>query len=1287
MKRFCSIGLFIFYSIVANCQLAALPIDTTVCESSSVSFYIHPDTNFQSLQWQIRIGSSWQNIQNDSVFFGIDSNVLFLSNVPLLYNGYYFRCEIDTGGLDKQYSDSARVMVHQQTFTGYLNSFSTEYCFGSSSDTIWLTNRIGDIVKWEKNPDMVSWVPLSISDSFYVDSNLLVGNQSYRVIVRNGVCPADTSNILIVKVDTLSIGGDLITSDTLFCQYSKTDTIRVSGAIGDILTWEKRINGGNWASINSNTLFHTDSLIQSGNYNFRAQIKNGKCPSVYTPIVSLYSDSLSVGGSITGTNNICFGVNNNVLILNNANGSIIKWQFRYNNSSWIDTNVLTSSIIPVFHDTGSYSFRTVVKNGVCESKSSDIFNVKVDPISNGGYVSGSNTICQGDFTGLLELNLSKGDIIKWQKQFNTGSWTDIGNYSFYFSDTLALSGTYRYRSIVKSGVCPSDTSLPAIINVDSISVSGIISGISNICLGQQVNLSNQNYNGDILNWQKRLNQGPWIGLSFQQPTYSDIIMTAGSWDYQTQIKNGVCPAVYSNMHSVNVSQPPVAGIVTLLSSDTLCEYDIAKLVLTGYVGDTLKWQISPSGINSWQMLNLSSPYIEQCLPAGDYRFRCVISNSACAEVVSNSVLIHFRNRPIAIISPDTTICSGDSIQLICSGGVSYIWYPNNNISSVFSAMPYVYPTSATNYSAVVTDQFGCRDTAAVSIGVVNRPYLVLNKNVSICQGDSAILSVSGGQSYRWKPFIGLNNDTISNPFAYPSSSTTYSVVGTNSFGCQSVDSVLVSVKPLPNTQVFSNGTTICTGDSLLLTGVGGQMFYWEPDTSVSFNHLPFTYVKPLASTVFTLTSITLEGCSQSNSIMVYVNPLPLIFAGNDTSLCFGDTILLNATGGQSYSWYPNTGLSSSVVYNPLCYPGSSLFYSVSAVDSNGCSNKDSLFIQVFPNPSLTLTNNLVACAGDTIQLNAYGGDFISWSPSLGLNSSQIHNPKAVLNSSTTYHVIVSDTNNCSASDSLNIEIHLLPKSIIHGDTLVCKNQHYSVYKAIPGNNNFQWYVNGGELMNSSYSDQAVVHWFQSDTGSIGFTEQMWTFPYCKSSTFLPVNITKGLAPDPAKVVSKLNNLSNGVLICSFCNYSLMKWGYESKQSGNEIIVNSGVNWCQYSFIDTFNYLYFVYVGDNPDCLTKSYFNEPLFPTSVEGNSGVFWKVFPNPTKGLFHIEAWTEGKYDLQIEIIDLSGRIITSYFENCIYNHYSKSVDLSALSDGVYYVRIKTDRSASVSRLIKLSY
>ena len=109
-----------------------------------------------------------------------------------------------------------------------------------------------------------------------------------------------------------------------------------------------------------------------------------------------------------------------------------------------------------------------------------------------------------------------------------------------------------------------------------------------------------------------------------------------------------------------------------------------------------------------------------------------------------------------------------------------------------------------------------------------------------------------------------------------------------------------------------------------------------------------------------------NGCTNLDSVTVTVHPLPPANAGPDVSICEGDSVQLQATGGVSYQWTPASGLSNPLIPNPIVQPGTSTNYNVQVTDTNGCIGRDSVNVLVYASPSkpmITLSNDTLFVIG------------------------------------------------------------------------------------------------------------------------------------------------------------------------------------------------------------------------------------------------------------------------------------------------------------------------------------
>ncbi|MDQ3047179.1 MAG: SBBP repeat-containing protein [Bacteroidota bacterium] len=223
-------------------------------------------------------------------------------------------------------------------------------------------------------------------------------------------------------------------------------------------------------------------------------------------------------------------------------------------------------------------------------------------------------------------------------------------------------------------------------------------------------------------------------------------------------------------------------------------------------------------------------------------------------------------------------------------------------------------------------------------------------DTTICNGASVTLNASaaGGVSYSWMPVTGLSNPSIANPVATPTTTTDYIVAITNATGCVDLDTVTVTVIPLPSPAITPSGpTSFCSGGSVTLMSAPASTYQWSTGVNDTLSSITVS----ISGTYSVIVSNGF-GCSSSTSQTVTVFALPTINAGMDDSTCLSTNVNLMATGGVSYVWHPGTTVSDSTIANPVAGPVNTTTYWVVGTASGGCSNTDSVTITVLGNPGL-----------------------------------------------------------------------------------------------------------------------------------------------------------------------------------------------------------------------------------------------------------------------------------------------------------------------------------------------
>jgi len=408
---------------------------------------------------------------------------------------------------------------------------------------------------------------------------------------------------------------------------------------------------------------------------------------------------------------------------------------------------------------------------------------------------------------------------------------------------------------------------------------------------------------------------------------------------------------------------------------------------------------------SWSpATGLSNPSIATpvATPTSTTTYVVAITNgSGCVDLDTVVVTVVPLSAPF--ITPDgpTVFCIGKNVKLTSAVATHYKWS-----TSINDTLQSITVSAAGTYSVTIKNSIGCSATASINVIVNPLPTVDAGLNANVCINKKIQLNATGTISYSWKPGKTLSDSTIINPLANPSVTTTYTVVGTNSNGCQNKDSVKITVLTLPLVDAGKD-TSICKNTSIQLNSTTATSYVWHPGKSLNDSTIFNPVASPSAATTYTLTVTGANGCSNVDSVKIAMIALPTITVGNDISACKTKPVQLNAGGGTSYTWSPGTSLSDSTISNPVATPTVTTTYIVTGVSDAGCKNKDTIQLTVLPIPAVpTITQN-----GDTLICTA-GFFAYQWY----LNNAIIPGAtisKYVFQANGNYYLSVSNSSGCS----------------------------------------------------------------------------------------------------------------------------------------------------------------------------------------------------------------------------------------------------------------------------------
>lgn len=348
-------------------------------------------------------------------------------------------------------------------------------------------------------------------------------------------------------------------------------------------------------------------------------------------------------------------------------------------------------------------------------------------------------------------------------------------------------------------------------------------------------------------------------------------------------------------------------------------------------------------------------------------------------------------------------------------------------------------------------------------------------DLEICENSSGVFAINAnsGATFQWQdsitlgwsnltntpPFNNVSNDTLEvNNISITYNNTKFRcLVDTNADGnFDLISSVaLLTVNPLPNINV--NSSTICLGQSITLNVTGNSNSYsWSPGTGLSATTGATVSANPISTSLFTVTgTINSTGCSSSSISTVTVNSLPNITV-NSGSTCAGQTILLTASNADTYTWSPNTNLSSTVGSSVTSSPTANIIYTVTGTTtSTGCSSTATSSVIAIPLPNVTV-NSPSYCIGGSAILIANNADTYTWSPNNNLSSTVGASVTANPSSTTIYTVTGTSTSTgCTNTAVSVVTVNQLPNVTVNSPS-VCGGQAATVIATAAGTNTFTW---------------------------------------------------------------------------------------------------------------------------------------------------------------------------------------------------------------------------------------
>jgi gliding motility-associated-like protein len=334
----------------------------------------------------------------------------------------------------------------------------------------------------------------------------------------------------------------------------------------------------------------------------------------------------------------------------------------------------------------------------------------------------------------------------------------------------------------------------------------------------------------------------------------------------------------------------------------------------------------------------------------------------------------------------------------------------------------------------------CPLTLVESIAVQPLPELVLPASTDVCSSDAYQIIAAGADFYAWSPAGDLTDATVANPIAVIAVTTTFSLIGTSVFGCESFADITLTVPDLPVVSV-DPVSTICPDDLITLSALGSTgVWSWQLPSGLEIGTTQSIDISPLISTDYTVQLTDNCGNQADYTIAVPVESGYDVNAGNDDLFCLGQSYEIMATvdgASPSVQWTSADGVVVGAGNQPNLVINEGGQYEITIVSPLGCNYSDDVVIVQAPLPTVSAGSNTTICQNQAFSLNASGASTYTWLPAVGLNNASIANPQVTINAPATYTVIGADNNGCTDTTSIQLTLFPAPSLSANDVAMIC----------------------------------------------------------------------------------------------------------------------------------------------------------------------------------------------------------------------------------------------------------
>ncbi len=894
---------------------------TSICAGGTATLSANGGSLGTAANWQWYTGSCGGTLA------GSGTNI---SVSPASTTVYYLRAEGTCGN-----TSCITTTINVNTLSiapGSVSASSNPVCAGNSTTLTANGGSLGTGATWEWFSGGCAGTPAGSGSSIVVSPSSSTGYFVKAV----GICNTTACSGLMVNTNAPSTAASSInTTTTSLCSGGSATLSANGGSLGTAANWQWYTGSCGGTLVGSGASISV-SPSSTTVYYLRAEgtCGNTGCVSTTVTVNSISSAPASVSAS--GSSTLCSGSSSTLTVNGGSLGTGATWQWF--SGSCTGTAAGTGSSITVSPSSATTYFVKAV--GSCNTTVCSSITVNVNAVSTAPASANpsAGAICSGNSSTLTVSGGSLGTGGTWHWYASGCGASAVGTgTSIVVSPGISTAYFVRAEDLCGNSLCAQVTvTVTPTPSAAWTSPGTVCSGSGNVNLSALVTGNTG---------------GTWSGTGVSGSSFNPAALTGQTIPVTYSVANGSCTA--SSTQSISVAASVSAAWT---SPGTLCASN-------GTVN--LGTYLTGSSGGTWSGSGVSGTTFDPSALSGNIAVTYSVGSGSCSDVKTYTINVS----PAASAnwtSPGTLCASSGTVNLATylTGTGGGTWTGTGVSGTTFDPSALAGQTILIGYQVGTNPCIASQSHTIQVVNVANASFTVpatvcenaaaMNLNTAVTGNAGGIFSGTGVSGNMFNP-TGLAGQSIV---------ITYSV-GTMPCAASQTRTITVSASPVAPSVAVSN-SVICAGQSANITASGsgtGAVYtvYSSPGATGAVGATPLS-VSPAVTTTYYVQSIV-NGCSNLGGdvpFTINVNPLPVVNAGADQTVCMGSNVILSASGGGSYSW--NTGATTSSI---TVTPTVNTSYSVTVTNANNCTAGDAVTVNVITGVNVQAADDAASIQNNT----------------------------------------------------------------------------------------------------------------------------------------------------------------------------------------------------------------------------------------------------------------------------------------------------------------------------------